>query len=168
MTLQGRGIIITGANQGLGRQIADECVRQGANVVLCARNSTLLQSAAADLKTIAAPDQIVAAVTADVSNPADVSALMDFAGHHLTKITGLVNNAGVYGPKGLIEDVDWEEWVTAIHINLMGNRTVKVLPSPGTELTSILPPAAETSSRAMASPSPVLPWVEKNGSKMRS
>ncbi len=32
----------------------------------------------------------------------------------------LVNNAGVYGPKGLIEDVDWSEWSQAIGINLLG------------------------------------------------
>jgi NAD(P)-dependent dehydrogenase (short-subunit alcohol dehydrogenase family) len=33
----------------------------------------------------------------------------------------LVNNAGVYGPKGPIEDVDWDEWVQAIEINLLGS-----------------------------------------------
>jgi 3-oxoacyl-[acyl-carrier protein] reductase len=32
----------------------------------------------------------------------------------------LVNNAGVYGPFGLIEDNDWSEWVKAIEINLFG------------------------------------------------
>ena len=33
----------------------------------------------------------------------------------------LVNNAGVYGPKGLIEDVDWAAWVKAIEVNLLGS-----------------------------------------------
>jgi NAD(P)-dependent dehydrogenase (short-subunit alcohol dehydrogenase family) len=33
----------------------------------------------------------------------------------------LVNNAGVYGPKGEIEEVDWQEWVRAIEINLYGS-----------------------------------------------
>jgi NAD(P)-dependent dehydrogenase (short-subunit alcohol dehydrogenase family) len=33
----------------------------------------------------------------------------------------LVNNAGAYGPKGLIEDVNWESWVKAIEINLFGS-----------------------------------------------
>jgi 3-oxoacyl-[acyl-carrier protein] reductase len=32
-----------------------------------------------------------------------------------------VNNAGVYGPKGAIEEVDWEEWKRAIEINLLGS-----------------------------------------------
>jgi 3-oxoacyl-[acyl-carrier protein] reductase len=33
----------------------------------------------------------------------------------------LVNNAGVYGPLGLIEDVDWDAWVHAIEVNLFGS-----------------------------------------------
>ena len=31
-----------------------------------------------------------------------------------------MNNAGVYGPKGAIEEIDWEQWVKAIEINLLG------------------------------------------------
>ena len=33
----------------------------------------------------------------------------------------LVNNAGVYGPKGSVWDVDWDEWVRAVEINLFGS-----------------------------------------------
>ena len=33
----------------------------------------------------------------------------------------LVNNAGVYGPKGLIEEVDWDEWERAVRVNLFGS-----------------------------------------------
>ena len=33
----------------------------------------------------------------------------------------LVNNAGVYGPMGLLEELDWDEWVRAIEINLFGS-----------------------------------------------
>jgi 3-oxoacyl-[acyl-carrier protein] reductase len=36
------------------------------------------------------------------------------------RIDGLVCNAGIYGPMGRIEDVDWNEWVEAIRINLFG------------------------------------------------
>jgi NAD(P)-dependent dehydrogenase (short-subunit alcohol dehydrogenase family) len=120
VTLEGRGIVITGANQGLGRQIAEQCVRNGADVVICARNAALLESAVEDLKALAAPAQTVASVTADVSRPVEVVALIDFAAKKLPHLTGLVNNAGIYGPMGLIEEIDWEEWTTAIHINLMG------------------------------------------------
>jgi 3-oxoacyl-[acyl-carrier protein] reductase len=60
------------------------------------------------------------ATVADVSSPAEVDALYAEATRELGELDGLVNNAGVYGPKGAIEDVDWAEWARAIQINLSG------------------------------------------------
>jgi 3-oxoacyl-[acyl-carrier protein] reductase len=56
----------------------------------------------------------------DVSNPASCAAIVGRAQELLPDLAILVNNAGVYGPMGLIEDVDWDEWVEAIQINLFG------------------------------------------------
>ncbi len=39
----------------------------------------------------------------------------------LGEVTILVNNAGVYGPKGPIDLVDWDEWVRAVQVNLIGS-----------------------------------------------
>ena len=55
-----------------------------------------------------------------------MKALVANAARELGGLDGLVNNAGIYGPKGLIEEVDWAEWVRAIEINLLGT----VLPVP--------------------------------------
>jgi len=125
MKLAGRGVIVTGSNQGLGREIARQAVAEGADVLLCARNAELLERTRIELAAGASPGQRVAAVTADVSRPDDVARLFDAAAEHLPVISGLVNNAGVYGPKGPIEEVDWDEWQQAILVNLMGT----VLPS---------------------------------------
>ena len=46
---------------------------------------------------------------------------MQFALESCGRIDILVNNAGIYGPKGAIEDVDWDEWMQAININLLGS-----------------------------------------------
>lgn len=120
MNLQGRGVLITGANQGLGKAIAQACVREGAHVFLCARNRDLLESTRAELSALASSGQLVLAQTADVSLPEDVSHLIESAGNRLPSLNGLVNNAGIYGPIGPAEDVSWEEWRQAIEINLMG------------------------------------------------
>ena len=40
------------------------------------------------------------------------------------RIDVLVCNAGVHGPIGPVEEVDWDEWAAAIHINLFGVVTV--------------------------------------------
>jgi NAD(P)-dependent dehydrogenase (short-subunit alcohol dehydrogenase family) len=63
----------------------------------------------------------VGAQVADVSNPHEVHALVQSAVAQFPDLSILVNNAGIYGPKGPIEDVDWDAWVHAIAINLMGS-----------------------------------------------
>jgi NAD(P)-dependent dehydrogenase (short-subunit alcohol dehydrogenase family) len=120
MNLQGRGVLITGANRGLGKAIAEACVREGAHVLLSARNRDLLESARAGLHAIASSGQLVLAEAADVSRPEDVSRLLEFAITNLPSLNGLVNNAGIYGPIGPVEDVDWRQWQRTIEVNLMG------------------------------------------------
>jgi 3-oxoacyl-[acyl-carrier protein] reductase len=120
MTLQNKGILITGANQGLGKAISLACLKQGADLFLCARNAELLESTRLELSQQAQPGQRVFAEVADVSKPADVDRLVISAVKSLGRLDGLVNNAGVYGPIGPVEDNDWAEWCQAIEINLMG------------------------------------------------
>src|SRR4029079_14989631 len=63
----------------------------------------------------------VVAVEADVSREPDVRRLMDTAVAEFGRLQILVNNAGVYGPMGSIDRVDWAEWVRAIEINIYGS-----------------------------------------------
>jgi 3-oxoacyl-[acyl-carrier protein] reductase len=119
-TLHGRGILITGASQGLGKAIAEACVDAGADVFLCARGAAQLEKACQSLRERACSDQQVAFCEADVADPNAVARLATEACHLLPKFTGLVNNAGIYGAKGRLEDTTWEEWVKAIQINLFG------------------------------------------------
>lgn len=118
--LAGRNAIITGASEGLGFEIARAYVVEGASVLLSARNGARLQERLADLRGIAAAGQRVLALTADVSREADVRALASHAIDELHRIDVLVSNAGVYGPKGRIEELDWQQWVHALEINLLG------------------------------------------------
>jgi NAD(P)-dependent dehydrogenase (short-subunit alcohol dehydrogenase family) len=120
-TLAGRSALITGANQGLGLAIAQAYVQAGANVFLCARNGELLTDAHNALIAAASPGQIVASHPVDVARPAEVERVVELALDQLGQLHILVNNAGVYGPKGCIEDVDWAEWTQAIEINLFGS-----------------------------------------------
>src|SRR3954468_24630925 len=119
--LAGRSAVITGANQGLGRAIAEHFVRAGASVLVTARGAELLRRTVAELAPLATlPDQQVLARVADVSRESDCNATAVQAIAELPGPCVLVNNAGVYGPFGLIEDNDWAEWVKAIEINLFG------------------------------------------------
>lgn len=119
--LLGRNAIITGANQGLGLAIARAYIEQGANVLICARDAQKLQAAYDELKPLTRSGQVIEKIQADVSNQKDVELLIQFSLEKFQQIHILVNNAGVYGPKGKIEDVDWDEWEQAIRINLFGS-----------------------------------------------
>ncbi|MFL5801270.1 MAG: SDR family NAD(P)-dependent oxidoreductase [Roseiflexaceae bacterium] len=121
MDLQGRSAIITGANQGLGKAIATSFVQAGASVLLMARGEEKLLATQQELAPLAAlPGQLVHMICGDVSDPASCATIVQQAQALLPEITILVNNAGVYGPMGPIEDVSWDAWVEAIQINLFG------------------------------------------------
>jgi NAD(P)-dependent dehydrogenase (short-subunit alcohol dehydrogenase family) len=118
--LRNKGIVITGANQGLGKAIAQTCVEEGAHVFICARDAALLENARTELLARAAPGQLVEAQCSDVSCPEDVRRLFLAASEKLPRLDGLVNNAGVSGPRGLLEDIDIQSWWKCIEINLLG------------------------------------------------
>jgi NAD(P)-dependent dehydrogenase (short-subunit alcohol dehydrogenase family) len=120
-SLAGRNALITGASQGLGYAISEAYVRAGAGVLICARDAKLLEEGRRELQLLASPGQTIAAQPADVSNPEEVMELAELAAKTFTSLQILVNNAGVYGPKGSAEEVDWREWIRAIEINLYGS-----------------------------------------------
>jgi NAD(P)-dependent dehydrogenase (short-subunit alcohol dehydrogenase family) len=116
--LAGRGAIITGGSQGLGRAIAGRFLEQGASVVVVARTEQDLRRTREELAALATHrGQVVHAVPGDVSRPESCEAIVAAARAVLPEITILVNNAGVYGPIG---EVDWSRWVQAVEINLFG------------------------------------------------
>jgi NAD(P)-dependent dehydrogenase (short-subunit alcohol dehydrogenase family) len=120
--LAGRTALITGATQGLGLEIARAYLDAGAaGIVICGRDRAMLESALAELSERAAPEQEVLGEPADVSQLDDVERLVELALSRLGEITILVSNAGVYGPKGAIENTDWSQWTRAVEINLFGS-----------------------------------------------
>ncbi len=122
MKLKDRNAIITGANQGLGFEIAKTFLKEGASLLLCARNGQKLTEAVKGLESLLPRNvkQRVIGMTVDISDEGQVKGLMDRAIREFSKVDILVNNAGVYGPKGSIEEVNSQEWVNAIRINLIG------------------------------------------------
>jgi NAD(P)-dependent dehydrogenase (short-subunit alcohol dehydrogenase family) len=118
--LANRCAIITGASQGLGFEIARQYLEAGASLMICARNEALLETSSLELKKLAGNGQSVIALRADVSKPQDVQVLIDRALAEFGRLDILVSNAGVLGPSGAIESADWEAWVHALEINLLG------------------------------------------------
>ena len=118
--LAGRGAIITGANRGLGRVIAEHFVRAGASVLLTARDSDLLSQVHRELAPLARGDQKVLSRAGDVAKREDCDAWVAEASRQLPNFCIMVNNAGIHGAKGALEESDWDQWVRTIQINLLG------------------------------------------------
>ena len=118
MKLQGKRAVVTGASQGLGLAIAHQLLADGAKVLICARNQTDLSAAHAKLDA-AYPGRAFA-VPCDIAQETAVEALAANATALLGGVDILVCNAGVYGPKGAIDTLDWNAWVDALQVNLIG------------------------------------------------
>lgn len=120
MDLSGRNAIITGASKGFGKAIAQAYLAAGANIMICARNTAELVATRAELATQLPDNQRVLAHPCDVSDMEQVNQLVETAISEFGQVHILVTNAGVYGPMGAIETVDWQAWTKAIEINLYG------------------------------------------------
>lgn len=120
-------VLITGASRGLGRALARAFGRAGARLVLCARGEPELREVAEGLAGSGAEVEWSAA---DVRDEAAMGALVSAAAARFGRVSALVNNASVLGPRIPLRDHDLEEWRQVIDVNLTGTLvpTLAVLP----------------------------------------
>jgi NAD(P)-dependent dehydrogenase (short-subunit alcohol dehydrogenase family) len=115
--LEDRHILVTGGSRGIGRAIALEAARQGADIALVGRDSGALSGVAAEVQSIG---RKCAALTGDVSVRADVKRVVASAVAALGTIDGLVNCAGTgIGPVP-VEDITDQQWERIIAVDLTG------------------------------------------------
>jgi NADP-dependent 3-hydroxy acid dehydrogenase YdfG len=112
----GKVVVITGASSGLGEAAARRLSAEGATVVLGARREDRLQSLVDELT--AAGGQARAQAT-DVTDRAQVKALVDAAADAYGRIDVLLNNAGIM-PRALLERLDIDDWDRTIDVNIKG------------------------------------------------
>jgi len=121
LKLKGKRAIITGANRGLGEAIARAFLAEGAAVLLCAREEVPLRRVADSLQALAPSAGRVLSMAADVSRPEDVDRLVCMVEKEWQGADVLINHAGIYGPLGKLHECDWNEWVKAVEVNLLGS-----------------------------------------------
>jgi NADPH:quinone reductase-like Zn-dependent oxidoreductase len=101
--LAGKTYVVTGASRGIGRGVAHKLGSHGANVVLAARRSEVLEEVASEVRA-AGGEPLVA--TTDVSDPDDIQNLADSAVEQFGRIDVWINNAGS-GPSALSKTFRW-------------------------------------------------------------
>lgn len=117
MTLEGKVALVTGASRGIGREIALELAKQGANVVVNYAGSEAKANEVAD--EIKALGKEAFAIKCDVSNLEEVSVMVKETIERFGKLDILVNNAGIT-KDNLLMRMKEEEWDDVININLKG------------------------------------------------
>lgn len=117
MSLKNKIVVITGASSGIGRALAEEMAKRGANLVLGARQYVTLCEITADLQQKYNVKAL--AVQTDVTKEEDCKVLIDQAILTFGKIDMLINNAGL-SMRALFKDVDLAVLKNLMDVNFWG------------------------------------------------
>ncbi len=113
--LEGKVILVTGAGSGIGQMSASTLAEEGASVVVVDIDDTAAKATAA---TIVAAGHDASVFVADVTDPAQVAAMVEHAVGTHGHLDGAHNNAGLLGPTALLTEVDDDEWRRVLEVNL--------------------------------------------------
>jgi len=106
-------VMVSAGAAGIGREIARAFVREGAKVHACDVDAQALRA-------LAKSDPAITTSACDVSDRKQVQAFFDEGIAALGGLDCLVNNAGIAGPTGRVEEIDPVEWDRCIAIDLTG------------------------------------------------
>ncbi|HEX9760172.1 MAG TPA: SDR family NAD(P)-dependent oxidoreductase, partial [Candidatus Acidoferrales bacterium] len=114
--LKGRVAIVAAASKGLGRAVAAELAREGAQVAICARNQADLEKTAMEIGQ--ACGRGVFRMALDVTDPAAVRRFVDAVEKQFGRVDICVTNAGGPPAKKFL-DISLDEWRGAVDLTLM-------------------------------------------------
>jgi NAD(P)-dependent dehydrogenase (short-subunit alcohol dehydrogenase family) len=117
MNAHNKVAIVTGAGSGIGKTVALALLKDGYRVALAGRRKDPLEQTVKDAGSAGA---LALVVPADVSNPESVRALFAKTREVFGRLDLLFNNAGVFPPGVPLENLSFEQWKTAVDINLTG------------------------------------------------
>jgi NAD(P)-dependent dehydrogenase (short-subunit alcohol dehydrogenase family) len=116
LELDGDAALVTAASSGLGKASAAALAREGADVVICSRSESKLDTAAADIRADAAGD--VVTVPADITDPDDVDAVVEATVDEFGGLDHVVTSAGGV-PSGPFDERSERDWYEAYDLLVM-------------------------------------------------
>ncbi|HET6609465.1 MAG TPA: glucose 1-dehydrogenase [Rhodopila sp.] len=114
----GRTVAIFGGTTGIGRSVARDFAKAGANVVVSGLGAADGQSLAEEIKV--AGNANVVFLEADVTRDADIKKVMDTAVTHFGRVHCAFNNAGIPGPNKPVHEMTDAEYQLLMDVNLKG------------------------------------------------
>jgi len=115
--VDGKSALVTGGASGIGRATALALAREGARVLVADVDGAGAEAVA---KAIAEQGGRARAVRSDVSDPADVAAMVGAAVDAFGRLDCAVNGAGVIGTPGLLHELSLDTWQRTLAVNLTG------------------------------------------------
>jgi NAD(P)-dependent dehydrogenase (short-subunit alcohol dehydrogenase family) len=109
--------VVTGAGSGLGRAIAQALLAAGWQVAVAGRREDALRET---LASAASPGGPGLAVPTDVTVPESVAGLFEAVHERWRRVDLVVNNAGMFGPAGAVDEITPAGWRQAVDTNLTG------------------------------------------------
>lgn len=117
--LRSRIILITGASAGIGRALALEAARLGAQVILHGRNSAKLEQVYDEIEAIEdAPRPSIAVMDLATADSVAYQSLAESLAQEFGRLDGLVLNASILGDRFSIEQYDPAMWQKVMHVNV--------------------------------------------------
>lgn len=117
--LRDRIILITGASDGIGKALALEAARLGAQVILHGRNTAKLEKVYDEIEAIdGAPRPSIAVLDLASANAESYTTLAQSLEDEFGRLDGLVNNASLLGERYAIEQYDAVLWQRVMHVNV--------------------------------------------------
>lgn len=117
MLLEEKVAVITGGGRGIGRAIAQTFAREGAHLVLAARDVVALQETRA---LVAEYQRDVLVIPLDLRQQESVQVMAEEALAHFGRVDILVNNSGIAGPTRPLWEISPEEWQETLDVDLNG------------------------------------------------
>lgn len=112
--LKDMNIIVTGAASGIGREVVRRCLEEGAGVIACDLSGVGLELLEQEL-----PSSKLSVFQLDAGNPSEVENFFAYITEQHPDISGLVNNAGIYLGKNILEYLP-EEIDQVLNVNIKG------------------------------------------------
>ena len=116
MQLKNKSALITGGGSGVGRAIAEHFAGEGAHVAVADINRTSTEET---VQNIQAKDGVACAIEVDVSNPAEVTVMIDRTVNELGNLNIIVNSAAIARVQKFL-DITLEDWNEMLAVNLTG------------------------------------------------
>jgi NAD(P)-dependent dehydrogenase (short-subunit alcohol dehydrogenase family) len=146
-SLDGKVAIVAGAGPGIGLACATALRREGAHVVVAARDAERLEAMAFEMTAVGpsgpGPGTHVLPIAFDFADLDSCRALVDTTMDRLGRVDILVNVATAGGETGAVAEGEWESWRRAFEVNVIGTMELSRLaaqamgPNPGGSITQV-------------------------------